>query len=166
MIEAVIEALRRVSHPRFFETERGFQGEFQKNLSSAIPSLQLDGAIVEEEYQKRMREHGIKFRPDIIVHIPTQEGGNRREGNFAVFALKLNANPAKARDDFGALDELFDMLDYPFGAFINIASRRTYASMYGGRYRDRMHFLAVWQDDGNTRVEHQHYRGEELIGEQ
>lgn len=31
-------------------------------------------AIIEQEYQKRLAEHGITFRPDIIIHVPTAPG--------------------------------------------------------------------------------------------
>lgn len=36
MIETIHDALRRVVHPRFFETERGFQGAFQANLHAGL----------------------------------------------------------------------------------------------------------------------------------
>jgi hypothetical protein len=44
-------------------------------MRSAMPVLALDGdAIVEQGYQKRMRDHGIDRRPDIIIHVPTPGG--------------------------------------------------------------------------------------------
>jgi len=115
-----------VTHPRFFETERGFQGAFQANLQAALGDTAHPDAIVEEEYQKRIKIHGIRRRPDIIIHVPTASGGNRRDGNVAVFALKLAATQAAARRDFDALDAMFTALHYPFGAFVNIGNGRTH----------------------------------------
>ena len=161
MIRIALEALQRITHPRFFETERGFQGEFQANIRATIPATNQPDAIVEEEYQKCLGTHGIRRRPDVIVHVPTPPGQNCRLGNLAVFELKLAARPAEARQDFKALDDIIDAMDYPFGAFINIASKRTHADQYCGRFQgrfpERVHFFAVWREDGQTRVKHACY---------
>lgn len=154
MIETIHDALRRVSHPRFFETERGFQGAFQANLHVALGHPIPADAIIEEEHQKRRKVHGIRRRPDVIVHVPTPPGGNRRLGNLAVFALKLKAGPSQARLDFKKLDEILRVLKYSMAAFVNIADERTHAEQYRGRFRHRMHFFAVWQNDGETHVRH------------
>jgi hypothetical protein len=122
----------------------GYQGELLAELRSALPELALDGdAIVEQEYQKRMRDHGIDRRPDIIIHVPTPEGGDRREGNFAVFELNFKAGPKEAQEDFENLDTIIGALNYPLAVFVNIDSVRTQAAHYGGPYRNRMHFFAV-----------------------
>ena len=64
-------------------TERGFQGEFLDLLRETLPEVGLLGdAIVEQEYQKRIREHCITLRSDIIVHILASVGGNRRRNNL------------------------------------------------------------------------------------
>ena len=154
MVEDIISALRRVAHPRFFETERGFQGAFQANLTAALGDLLPPKAILEEEYQKRISSHGIRRRPDVIIHVPTPPGGNRRAGNFAVFALKRQASSVVAQQDFEALDAMFEALDYPFGAFINIGLEYTHADQYRGGFSDRIHFFAVWHGDGQTHVSH------------
>lgn len=97
VIPIIVEALRGVTQPRFFATERGFQGEFLAQLRARLPNAGLPGdAIIEQEYQKRLQDHGINIRPDIIIHVPTPAGGNRRKGNFAVFELNLRAGPAEA----------------------------------------------------------------------
>jgi hypothetical protein len=154
VIEAVVQALSAVTNARFFETERGFQGAFQANLAIALGDRVPPEAIVEEEYQKRIRIHGIRRRPDVIVHTPTQPGGDRCAGNFAVFALKLRATPSEARQDFDALDAMFAALRYPFGAFINIGDDRTHAEQYGGAFPERIHSFAAWQNNGHTHVRH------------
>ena len=75
MIPAIVTALRAVSKPRFFETERGYQGEFLAELRAALPALGPPGdIIVEQEYQKTLPRHNINIRPDIIVHVPTADG--------------------------------------------------------------------------------------------
>ena len=109
MIPIIIHALRQVVHPRFFESERGFQGQFQANLQAAgaVPP----NAILEEEHQKTMARHGITRRPDLTVHVPTPAGGNVRVGNLVVFELKRAASAADAREDFAALDDIVGALD-------------------------------------------------------
>lgn len=161
MIPLIIEALQRVEHPRFFENERGFQGQFQANLQ--IAGAAPPNAIVEEEHQKTRTRHRIRRRPDIIIHIPTPDGGNRRAGNFAVFNLKRAAGPAAAVKDFVALDALIEALDYELAAFVNIAGERTHADRYHGRFRDRIHFFSVWRDGNDTRVRHAHYDNGRLV---
>jgi hypothetical protein len=76
---------------------------------------------------------------------------------WAVFALKLAATPAAARRDFDALDAMFTALHYPFGAFVNIGTRRRHADQYRGPFRDRMHFFAVWHADGQPHLRYAHY---------
>jgi len=163
MIPTIIQALRAISHPRFFETERGFQGEFLANLKTlgAAPP----NAIVEEEHQKKLRIHGIARRPDIIIHVPTPPGGDRKRDNFAVFALKLAAGPAAAAKDFAALDAMIVALHYRVAAFVNIAARDTHADRYNGQFRDRLHFFGVAQVNNETRVRYQFYQDGALVEE-
>lgn len=74
-----------------------------------------------------MTEHRLSLRPDIIVHIPFQRGTrSRREGNFAVFELKLRAQLKDAQKDFEKLSRICSVLGYPLGIFINIDSEETY----------------------------------------
>jgi hypothetical protein len=166
VIPVIVGALRAIVNPRFFETERGFQAEFLANLRAALPALGLPGdAIVEQEYQKRFRTHGIKRRPDVIIHVPTLLGGNRREGNFAVFALKLTAGPARARSDFDALDAIIRALDYPLGVFINIAAKKTHAEHYQGAFPSRLHWFAVYRSEEGAQVRHAYYNGTRFVEE-
>jgi len=140
----IAECLRSVRQPRFFETERGYQGELLAELRARLPKVSLPGGtLVEQEYQKRFAEHGVNFRPNIIIHIPTPFGGNRRYGNFAVFELKLKAGQAAARKDFTRLDAVLDVLDYSLGVFVNIASAHTHAARYSGQFGERIHFFAT-----------------------
>ena len=154
MVDGIIEALRRVTRARLFDTERGFQGALHVNLEAVLGGALPSEAIIEQEHQKRIRSHGIKLRPDIIIHVPTLTGGDHTDRNFAVLALKRRATRTMAQRDFEALDEMFEQLHYPFGAFINIGSDRNHAERYRGRFPERMHFFAVWQGDGRTHVSH------------
>jgi len=164
MIPTIMTALRRVTTQRFFETERGYQGELLGELRTALPQLALDGGpIIEQEYQKRLRVHGIDRRPDIIIHIPTPDGGDRREGNFAVFELNFRCGPKEAQEDFENLDTVIGTLDYPLGVFVNIDSARTQAAHYAGPYRDRIHFFAVRLADGVVTVRHAFWRDGRLV---
>lgn len=128
LLQAIREALTAIVDPRFYETERGFQGELLAELRMRIPALlPVDRAIVEQEHQKSLARHGVALRPDIIIHQPFNSAihASRREGNFAVIALKLRAGPKKAAQDFGDLVTMLDVLRYPIGIFINIGHTRT-----------------------------------------
>ncbi|WP_198161254.1 hypothetical protein, partial [Variovorax sp. WDL1] len=79
LIAHIETALRSIMHARFYETERGFQGALLAALREHVPTQFLsDQTIIEQEYQKRLDRHGLKIRPDIIIHEPfdeTQHGG-------------------------------------------------------------------------------------------
>ncbi len=48
MVPMNMEALRGVTHPRFFDSERGFQAEFLANLRTALPNAGLPGEVAPE----------------------------------------------------------------------------------------------------------------------
>lgn len=128
LIEVIRDSLSAIRNPRFYETERGFQGELLSELRSRLPSLELNGAIVEQEYQKRIKDHGFTIRPDLIIHVPFEGSDyvNRSEGNFVVFELKLRSNRINARNDYINLSQMCDVLGYPLAVFINIDSDETF----------------------------------------
>lgn len=164
MIPRIVAALRAVRIPRFFETERGYQGELLADLRAALPALGLHReAIVGQEYQKKLHLHDITIRPDIIIHVPTTQGGNRRIGNSIVFELKRKAGPTRAQEDFGSLDTIIDALHYSFGVFVNIDSDRTQAAHYHGPHRDRIHFFAVRLVNGAVQVRHAYYTADGVV---
>lgn len=159
MVEIIVESLRSVWGARFFETERGYQGEFLAELRAKLPHAGLPGdAIVEQEYQKRLPDHGVKVRPDIIIHVPTRAGGNRRQGNFAVIELKRRAGQAEARKGFAGLDTVLGALDYSLGVFVNIDSSLTQVAHYSGRFAERLHFFAVRQTGRRVQLRHAYLR--------
>jgi len=152
VILGIRESLAAVSAPRFFETERGFQGELLAQLRHRVPLL--NDVIVEQEYQKRLMVHGLNIRPDIIVHEPFNPELHkaRTEGNFAVIELKLNASPAEAMEDFSSLSAMLDVLQYPIGIFINIASARTHSDLVPIQVRGKIVCFAVYLEGDTTHV--------------
>lgn len=164
MIGIISNCLSAVTQRRFYETERGFQGEFLANLRTALPGAGLPGeAIVEQEYQKRFHEHGIVLRPDIIVHVPALIGADRRHCNFVVFELKLAAQPQDAAQAFESLDAVMGALDYPLGIFVNIASEDSHAGLYRGRFPDRIHCFAVQHVNERGQVKHASFNGVHFV---
>jgi hypothetical protein len=152
VLACVREALTAINAPRFFETERGFQGELLVQLAQRLPLSSQE--ILEQEYQKRLREHGLCRRPDIIIHEPFDAArhASRTEGNCAVLELKLNATPASAVEDFQSLGEMIQILHYPLGLFVNIGSTTTYAELVPESARDRVVAYGVALVDGKTQV--------------
>lgn len=158
LLRIVRESLLTINNPRYYETERGFQGALLAEINSRLPSLQLAGAIVEQEYQKRMPEHGISIRPDIIIHVPFQEGqhNSRKEGNFVVLELKLSATQHGALEDYENLSTICAVLGYPLGIFINIASNTTFLSKYQGSHKDKLYAFSVWLEGNQVQLKEEH----------
>ena len=69
--------------------------------------------IIEQEYQKRAKNHGIDTRPDLIIHIPFDRGatGRRREGNFVAIEIKRGSKDIEHA--FESLQKIHEALDYP-----------------------------------------------------
>lgn len=153
IVEATKEAMELVTDVRFFSTERGYAGRFYCALMKRMDARGLldDKRILEMEYQKHIRDHGTDQRPDIIYHIPWEVSGESRESNnYAVWALKLAAQPRHAREDFGKLDVMFLELNYPLGFFINIGASRHLLGEYGGGYPERIY--GGWAYHDGTKV--------------
>ncbi|MEE8250866.1 MAG: hypothetical protein V3R24_03915 [Gemmatimonadales bacterium] len=132
LLRVIRESLRAISEPRFFQSERGFQGEFLSVLRARLPDIRgLDSdVIIEQEYQKRAQEHGLTIRPDLIIHVPfdARRYPDRKHGNYIVFELKLRASPNGARVAFSHIARLMEILHYTLGVFINIGSSETHFS--------------------------------------
>ncbi len=157
-IKTLVSAIERVRESRFFSTERGYQGQLVAELDHLLggESGELTRPIVEQEYQKRAKLHGITLRPDIIVHIPFERGvsPSRRYDNYLVVLLDLSANQKEAEEDFGQLSTICSKLDYPIGAFVNIASTNLWLPDYGGKTDDSfiLHEFAVTLHDGCPQI--------------
>ena len=152
IIACIKDSLTAITTPRFFRTERGFQGELLVQLSHRLHLT--DPEIAEQEYQKRQRDHGLTVRPDIIVHEPFDSTRHRdpTEGNRAVLELKLNATAAEAAEDYEKLAAMIEVLRYPLGVFVNIASTQTYIDLVPQEARGRVVAFAVILQDGKPRI--------------
>ncbi len=165
IIDSTISALSAISAPRFFKSERGYQGVFYCRLYDEFENNGLvnEDQIIEMEYQKSSR-HDISQRPDIIFHIPVEHSGaNIAENNYAVWALKANANEPAAQEDFEKLDEMFKHLNYPFGFFININSEQHHLTSYNGNFKDRLFAFSVWLQDDAPRIKQAKFQGNEIL---
>jgi hypothetical protein len=166
VLSVIRQAIRNVRNPHFFTTELGYQGELLAEIRGLLPYAQLpDSAVVQQEYQKRLGDHGIKARPDIIIHIPTEPGCDRTQGNFVVFELNRSAGPTEAREDFTNLDIVMKALNYPLAVFLNIASGRTQAGYYNGLFKDRLHCFAVRLMAGRLSIKHAYWQDNRLAEE-
>ena len=119
-------------------------------LRVRLPQLGWNGAVVEQEYQKRIPDHGFRIRPDIIVHVPYEPSihSSRMEGNFVVFELKLQAGPKQAAEVYEKLCNMCDVLGYPLAIFINISAEDTHFENYKGPYKDRILAISARLDNG------------------
>lgn len=145
-----------IDKKRFFNTERGYQGQLLTQLDRRfrLKKILVGGVAVEQEYQKTLKKHGITIRPDIIIHVPYKEEihTSPRSGNFVVIQLKLNASKEDAIKDFKKMDLMFNKLDYPLGIFLNINSNKTFFDSYSGDYKDRLHCFAVRLSDNKVLI--------------
>lgn len=156
LLNVIAAALTSVADPHYYEDERGFQGEFYAQLRLRLQELVLpEGALLREEYQKRLAQHGLRIRPDIILHEPFHPGRHlgRGKGNHAVMELKRRATRSTTADAFSNLVAMIDTLNYPLGVFINIDSSRTWIESVPDSHRTRIACLAVHLDgNGDPQV--------------
>lgn len=112
------------------------------------------GTVIEQEYQKRWRQHGLSQRPDIIIHEPFDPTRHRTsaEGNHAVVELKLKATRAQAVVDFGKLCVIMDVLEYPLAIFVNVGSSVNHVEASPPALRGRLVCFAVWKEGASVKV--------------
>lgn len=132
LVQTTRDAMHAIKTPRFFETERGYQGELLAEIRKRLPEIRgvSEDAVVEQEFQKRTATHGLRLRPDLVIHVPfdNERHSSRREGNYICFELKLRATEPQASEAYRNLAQLMRALNYPLGIFININSSQTYIS--------------------------------------
>lgn len=147
-LTAFRDALRLITQKRYYKTERGFQARLITELDKHLEMNKIfpSTPIIEQEYQKILDDHGITIRPDIIIHVPFNEesNGTRRQNNYVVIQLKLQAEEKRAIEDFEKIDLMFEHLDYGLGIFLNIDSDETYIEKYTGNYRKRLRCFATY----------------------
>jgi len=150
LLNAIATALTSITDPHYYEDERGFQGEFYAQLRLRLQDLVLpEDALLREEYQKRMGQHYLRIRPDIILHEPFDPGRHRGpdQGNHAVMELKRRATPRTTSDALSNLIAMIETLNYPLGVFINIGSSKTWVELVPDSHRARIACLAVYLDE-------------------
>ena len=155
LLKAIRNSLLAITEPRFYETERGFQGQLIVELSRRIPEYSpAQRAIIEQEHQKTLNRHGLNIRPDIIIHRSFDPAvhASRREGNFAVIELKLRASPRQAVDDIASLISMLDILHYKVGIFINVGCFKTHANHIHVGANGRIVLFAVDLKEGSAQV--------------
>lgn len=164
LIDATIQSLCSVKNPRLFCTERGFQGEFFCLLQKILKEQGIvdENCILEMEYQKSVR-HGTQQRPDIILHVPVEISRTTvTENNYAVWALKRNASVKSATDDFEKLNDMFSILTYPMGFFINIDSMSHHLDSYSGDFRDRIFAFAVQLNQSDVAIKMAYFESNDI----
>ncbi len=136
------ESVVSIENPRFYETERGFQGALVSEINKRYQSSLK---IVEQEYQKSLMSHNLNIRPDILIHQPFDRKvmRSRKEGNKVVMELKLRGNQSECLSDYDNLSNMCKYLDYELAVFINISSEYTYIERYLGEYKDRIRSFGV-----------------------
>lgn len=152
---ALEKSLQSVVEPVLYGDERGFQGALLHELNARLGHGVLpDDPVIQQEYQKRLRHHGITIRPDIIVHIPFERGGmeNRGEGNFAAIELKRRATPKAARQAFASLSQMKRILKYPLTVFINVDTEETRAALCPRSIAEQTVCFAVRLNEGKPVV--------------
>lgn len=154
-VQMLTESLASIRESRLLKSERGYQGELLAELKKRLNSASFPGdPIVEQEYQKRFREHGITIRPDLIVHVPFDRGttGTRAEGNFVAIELKRRATRDEALGDFQSLEAMCGKLGYPLTIFINIDAPDTYAEICPAAIARQTVCFSVQLTEGNLTI--------------
>ena len=150
LFSLVRSSLLAIYEPRLFNTERGYQGALQTNLSNTIAGgvFSRSDILVESEYQKSLRHHGVKIRPDLVIHIPHErdQTRTRQADNFAVIELKRRASASSARSAFQSLDEILSKLNYHVGIFVNIGSAQTHFSSCESSHWRRIRCFAAQRE--------------------
>lgn len=158
-LQVLREAMFFLKEPRLFETERGYQGALLAALQAALAGNPIwpGEPLVEQEYQKRARDHGLIIRPDIIIHIPFDRGqfSDRTQGNYAVIQLKRRGGIKKALNDYCKLAFMCAVLDYYIGVFINIDSDAPHLEDYEGHAKEKLYGFAVQLQDGRVVLKEQ-----------
>ena len=166
MIDIIARAIKRIESERLFHSERGYRGELKSTLDQVLRGQHLfsNKAIIEEEYQKTIPNHGIRYRPDIIVHIPFEPGvtRSRTEGNFVAFELKIRATEAEAQGDFNKLNDYVNILNYPLAVFVNVDDEKSFIELVRN---EKIHVLNVVRDTKDIQVIHSFLRNGEVIQE-
>jgi len=160
LLQLLRSALLAIREPRFYNTERGYQGELLVQMRARLEENPIwpGSPIVEQEYQKNAAAHGLDIRPDLIIHCPFERGvfENRRQGNYVVIELKRRANRQAALQDYAKLDRICTVLDYAMGIFINVDATHIFLREYNAEAGNRLHGFAVELRGGQVYIQEGH----------
>ena len=67
-----------------------------------------------------------------------------------------------AQNDFNKLDEMFRLLNYFLGFFINIDSNFHHLELYNGNYKDRIFAFAVNLSDNTLHIKQASFIGRKI----
>ncbi len=154
-VAALRNSMKNIAEPRFYETERGYQGALIAQLTANLNFATLNGnPIIEQEYQKTLPHHGITIRPDIIIHIPSRPNSeeDRTRGNFVAVEIKRRATDSEAKLDYDSLSLLVHRLAYPLIVFINIDSDDDHRRNCPPKIAAQTISIAVHLEDGVPKI--------------
>ena len=168
IINLTIDAIRQMSGPEHLRTLKDFIPEFQSKLTQKLKETDLfpDGTIVEILKQKNNPGHiGFKLKPGLVIHIPVEaQEEDTNENNFVFIAFNCGLNPARVRNNFYTLFQMFEGLNYKTGILINIGRYPdTYLLSIGRNYTDRVHELSIGYKNGHTHIQHTYFREQGII---
>jgi hypothetical protein len=149
------QALESIGEEQLFNDERGFQGALLQELNRRLPEgVRPEDPMLQQEYQKRLLRHGIRIRPDIIIHVPFERGvaESREEGNFVAMELKRRATSKTAKGAFANLVKMKKALKYRLTIFINIDSDETCAALCPESIAGQTFCFAVSLEGGRSVV--------------
>jgi hypothetical protein len=146
-LQLLRSALLAIREPRFYTSERQYQGELLLQLRARLEENPIwpGSLIVEQEYQNSAAVHGLDFRPDLIIHCSFDKGvfDDRRQGNNVVLELQRRASRQAALQNYAQLDRICTVLDYAMGIFINVDATEIFLPESYGQAGDRLHGFAV-----------------------
>jgi hypothetical protein len=160
LLAALEQSLGSITEEVLYGDERGFQGALLHELQVRLGrGVSPEDPIIQQEYQKRMRHHGIKIRPDIIVHVPFERGTveGRDKGNFVAIELKRRATAKAARQALASLAQIKEALKYPLTVLINVDSAETHARLCPASIADQTVCFAVRLQAGVPVVKAERY---------
>lgn len=151
LLQAIHESMIGIAHPRHFANEHAYQAQlFHEMLARLEVRFQRRGLMLEPEHQKTHDAHGLRVRPDLVLHEPFDPArhANRREGNVAVFELKRVASRQEAIGDFESLASMVEQLNYQLAVFINIGSAQSHSAHVPHALRGRLAIFTSSLVDG------------------
>jgi hypothetical protein len=155
-LQLLRSALLAIQEPACYETEQNFQAELLAQLGTRLGDVPIwpGSPAVEEDYHQGAATHGLKDRPDLIIHCPFDRGlfEHRGQGNYVVVELKRRASKQVAESAYAKLDRICMLLDYAMGILINVDSDQVFFSKSDNTTGGRLHGFAVELQGGRVQL--------------